>query len=279
MDKDVLKQFQNIIGKFASAKIMTKDDIDQILKGVLTIMNSFKKGNQTLNTSTQKSVEDLLKKVETIKDELETKTSESLNKTTEELNTQTKKQLAEMRSLFNEFLLLRPEDGQPGADADDQYIIEELAKLIPESEKIELDTAEEIVVKLQSLKGEERLSAKYIKDLPKFFERIIQENGAHGGAYETPIVDATGRPLSKNAQGAFIIPNQNSGGGGFTYINEIVAGSGTSFTLAHVPVDSSRVALYGGGSRLTPTADYTISGAAITMAFGYSAGQVLADYS
>lgn len=73
----------------------------------------------------------------------------------------------------------------------------------------------------------------------------------------------------------------SGGKGGFTYINEIVSGSGTSFTLAHVPVDSTRVALYGGGSRLTPGTgnDYTISGAVIIMANSYASGQVLADYS
>ncbi len=68
---------------------------------------------------------------------------------------------------------------------------------------------------------------------------------------------------------------------GFTYINEIVAGSGTAFTLAHVPADSARVCLYGGGSRLTPGIgnDYTIVGAVITMTNSYASGQVLADYS
>ena len=69
------------------------------------------------------------------------------------------------------------------------------------------------------------------------------------------------------------------GGGGFTYINEIVAGSGTSFTLAHVPAVGANVVVYGGGSRLYPTMDYTIAGAVITMVNSYSAGQVLADYS
>lgn len=71
----------------------------------------------------------------------------------------------------------------------------------------------------------------------------------------------------------------SGGSGGFTYINEVVAGSGTSFALAHTPIDATRVALYGGGSRLTPTDDYTISGATITMTNAYSSGQVLADYS
>lgn len=61
--------------------------------------------------------------------------------------------------------------------------------------------------------------------------------------------------------------------------NEIVSGSGTSFTLAHTPIAGSQ-AVYGNGQRLTPGVgnDYTISGAVLTMANSYSAGAVLSDY-
>ncbi len=66
-----------------------------------------------------------------------------------------------------------------------------------------------------------------------------------------------------------------------TYVyNEVVAGSGTAFTLAHVPTSGS-VALYGNGQRLTVGIDYTISGITITIIAPatYSTGAVLADYT
>lgn len=61
--------------------------------------------------------------------------------------------------------------------------------------------------------------------------------------------------------------------------NEVVAGSATTFTLANTPISGSQH-VYGNGQRLTPGAgnDYTISGAVITTASSYSAGQILADY-
>lgn len=64
-------------------------------------------------------------------------------------------------------------------------------------------------------------------------------------------------------------------------VNEIVSGSGTSWTLAHTPDDDDDVALYAIGQRLTPggSNDYTISGTLITTANPWSAGQLLADYS
>lgn len=73
----------------------------------------------------------------------------------------------------------------------------------------------------------------------------------------------------------------DSGGGSTSFVdNEVVSGSGTTFTLANTPISGSQH-IHGNGQRLTPGAgnDYTISGATITILNGsYSAGAVLADY-
>lgn len=66
-------------------------------------------------------------------------------------------------------------------------------------------------------------------------------------------------------------------GNGVPVENEVVSGSGTSWTLANTPVSGS-VKLYAGGIRLTPTSDYTISGTAITTTASYSTGALTGDY-
>lgn len=60
--------------------------------------------------------------------------------------------------------------------------------------------------------------------------------------------------------------------------NEVVAGSGTSWTLAATPTAGS-VILFGNGQFLTPGGvDYTISSAAITTVNSFSAGTIVANY-
>lgn len=69
-------------------------------------------------------------------------------------------------------------------------------------------------------------------------------------------------------------------GGISTFVNnEIVAGSGTSWTLAQTPLAGTQH-IYGNGQRLTPGAgnDYTITSTSITTANPFSAGTILADY-
>ena len=65
---------------------------------------------------------------------------------------------------------------------------------------------------------------------------------------------------------------------GVTFVeNEVVSGSGTTFTLANTPVVGS-VKVYGNGQRLTLTVDYTIAGAIITTVGSWSATNITADY-
>jgi len=76
---------------------------------------------------------------------------------------------------------------------------------------------------------------------------------------------------------AKMISDINALGGGTPIENEVVAGSGTSWTLDHTPIAGS-VKLYA-GTRLIPGGnDYTISGANITTVNSYPPGSLLADY-
>lgn len=60
--------------------------------------------------------------------------------------------------------------------------------------------------------------------------------------------------------------------------NEVVSGSGTTFTLAATPVAGSEH-VFANGQRLTPGGvDYTIAGAVITTITSWSTGTILADY-
>lgn len=77
--------------------------------------------------------------------------------------------------------------------------------------------------------------------------------------------------------GALVVTTTGPVGNNFVY-NEVVAGSGTSWTLANTPVSNTQ-AIYANGQRLIPGGvDYSITGAAITTVLSWTAGTVLADY-
>lgn len=272
MDKNTVKQFQAIIGKFASAKIMTQDDIQQILKGVLTIMNTFKKKNETLNADTESKVEDMLIKAKDLMKSLDSTNTDTIQKIKNDIHSKTDTKLNKMEGMFQDFLLLKPEDGAPGKDADMELIMQELTKLIPEYAEL---TGAQIIEKINN-EPKLKIKASQIVDLPKFTREIIREVGAHGGAYETPLVDSTGKAIPKNAQGAYVIPSSSTPSTANVIFGEIVAGDTNTFTLAHTPTGT--ISLAANGQVLTLIVDYTISGAIITTISAWSAGSVIANY-
>lgn len=96
----------------------------------------------------------------------------------------------------------------------------------------------------------------------------------------TPTVDysISGSTITTGSSwsaGTILADYETSGTGTF---NEVVSGSGTSWTLGATPTTGT-VRLYANGQRLTPTVDYSISGANITTINSWSAGTILADYS
>lgn len=66
---------------------------------------------------------------------------------------------------------------------------------------------------LELLSDEDRLDAKYIKNLPQPITQVIQQGG-HVGAYETPIVAGSNITVTKNAFGNWVIASTAQGGVG-----------------------------------------------------------------
>lgn len=112
------------------------------------------------------------------------------------------------------------------------------------------DTAEDIRNKLELLSDEERLDAKYIKNLPESVQRTIVERG---GFVETPLKAGTNVTVTKDASGAWVIGAPATSGG---FVNTetptgTVNGSNTTFTFTVTPkvivVDTGRIMISGLG--------------------------------
>ena len=106
-----------------------------------------------------------------------------------------------------------------------------------------------------------------LKDANSVASAIFESSTSSGVILRGQIDQITGR----------ILVDVVGGGGNTFVVNEVVSGSGTSWTLANTPIVGT-VALYANGQRLTPTVDYSITGAVITTVDSWSAGTILADY-
>lgn len=174
------------------------------------------------------------------------------------------------------------------AKVDEGKIIDKVLRLIPKTAAIEvpkIDIEELTTAVLELIKKDKRLTPEHINGLQGQIDsyrsqlagkRYGKETWARGGG--DTVAAGTNVTIVTNANGVKVISAGGSSPTTIPVYNEVLAGAGTSWTLAHTPSTNS-VELFANGQRLTPTVDFSISGTTITTVNSWVAGTVVADYT
>lgn len=175
-------------------------------------------------------------------------------------------------------------NGKDAVSIDENALVKKVISKIPENkaslkiiqEKFETDPMS-VIEKIMALPdGKFKLKTSHIDGLEqtmRAFQSQLGRGYLHGGG--DTVAAGTNITITTNTNGAKVI---NATGSGTAVYNEIVSGSGTTFTLANTPTAGTE-RIYGQGQRLYPTTDYTISGAVITTINSWLTSQILADYN
>jgi len=163
-----LKALQKLAKVFSVDNIVTQDTAEEILKGIIKIIVSYKKSNEELNEKTIKVVDDLLSKIDRNNENV----IYTLDNKTKTVEKQFNAKLEDIKQLIDEVRKLKPKDGLDGKDADEDSIVNDvLAKIkLPEYEVYTLEEkGEEIVKEINALplEDEYKIDASHIKNLPR----------------------------------------------------------------------------------------------------------------
>lgn len=184
--------------------------------------------------------------------------------------------------LSNENFLAKVK-GKEGDKPSDKELAAQIKKLMPAAVLI---TGKNIISEINALPIESplQIGIEHIKGLLDELRTIKKNNGGkpgkmiHGGGLTRVYHDGT---LSGDGTRQDPLTVIGGGSGSDNFVdNEVVAGSGTAFTLAYSPVPGSQH-IYNRGQRLIPSGtnqNYSISGAAITTFDTLSAEDIWADY-
>lgn len=186
-----------------------------------------------------------------------------------------------VKDVLSKVFIPKPKDGVSPV-VDTLAIAKVAARLIPKPKdgvtpKIDSKAiAEQVFEEIKN--GKKKLSLSHIGDFNEGLEQTMRPirslmAGFRGGG--DVVTAGSNITITTDANGKKVITG-SAGGGNFTE-NEVVAGSGTTFTLAATPVAGS-VKVYALGQRLVLTTDYSIVGTAVTTVNSWSAGQIVADY-
>lgn len=151
MDKNI-EQLNKLAKLFNADKIITADEIDQILKGVLKIMTTFKKENEDLTSETKSLVENIISEVSSKYEELKNVVDEKTIQQGMSLSVDFNSKVKEIKDLIEVVKTLKPENGK---DADEERVIEEvLSKIkLPKYKETVLDDGAKLAEKLNGFKN------------------------------------------------------------------------------------------------------------------------------
>lgn len=180
---------QKIIKLFNVSRIMTPDDIKQILSGVIGVIKRFKADNDKLGVDTKGNVEKMTKQFMTDRNNLMTAAQGLGDQTKKELTKEVKQLVKQhnlqLKKIIGQIRAIMPKDGK---DADEARIVQMVLEKIklPENKPFIL-TAEEIfdAIKTAEESEDNKIPWSRIKDAPH-----IPTKSMGGGSTRTRITSA-----------------------------------------------------------------------------------------
>lgn len=161
-----LKNLEKIAKIFQPQNIITSEEIDQVLKGIMEILASYKKGTDAINEETKAVVNILLDKVVQSNKQTLDKAETVLDDRMTDLETL----LKDVKQMINDVEEIAS-NVRDGKDADEEKIVEDVVSRIKLEPTIVTLSAEEVRDRLSSLKDEARLDKSAIKGLDKILQQ------------------------------------------------------------------------------------------------------------
>lgn len=151
-NEDKLQGFINRLEEVRQRNALTPKNIEIFLTRVLKVISDAKIDFKSISKENLDTIQKAVDYVEKDHYRLTKEISDKLNTHKSNTSKLLDEKFKEVKDLIEEFKKLKPKDGEPGKDADEEYIIEEVLGKIP---KVELDDREKIVKKINTGKKDD----------------------------------------------------------------------------------------------------------------------------
>lgn len=159
-----LDQLKKEIEKI-QAKSVVASDMRAFITLVLSVIKKSKEDFEYISKENLAVIQEAVKYIESEHSQILKGVEKENNKTKSEVMAEMEKSMKDMRAMCEELMLQKPLDGENGKDADPEVVAKIVLEKIP---KAETETGETIADKLEALKGNARLDASAIKNMPEF---------------------------------------------------------------------------------------------------------------
>lgn len=235
---DNSKNLEKLLKVFNSTNIVSPEDINAVLQGILKLLTNFKSETQSLNSNTKLQLTEALKQVQASHDNLHSNLSQHVTARTTALEARLsgdfEAKMTEIKKLMEDVQKSKPTDGLPGKDGispDQQQIVQEvLAQIkLPEQKALILDPVG-LRTQLESLTGDNRLRITALRGIEEFQNQLVNHISSE---------------VKRGMLYAGLLENKSSGtggsGSGVTSItgtsNQVIASASTGAVTLSLPQD------------------------------------------
>lgn len=217
---DKLEELKSKIEQF-QAKSAAKDEIKAFIALVIAFLKKSKVDFESLSSENLSKIQESISEIENQKTEMLSGVNSLAEKATKDFD----KKLVEAKKLLAEIRAIKVIPGEPGKDADEEKILENLLARIPPQEEYEVFTLEEkgeqIVGEINALptdKDEYKIDASHIKNLPTPGQTIVGGPRLLSSLSDVAISSPTdGQSLVwDSALGMWVNETVSGGGGGIS---------------------------------------------------------------
>lgn len=170
MENDITKQISTLIRTFNDKRVVTEPEMKEVLAAIVGILAENKRGVDSISADAREQLAEAIKYMSGEHESVLVSLRGDLTKTRAEIEQSTKEQNARAFKRLQELIskIKLPKDGKDGKNG--------IGQPGTPGRDGSPDTPEEVRDKLETLVNDERLDAKHIKGLEKFFG-TIKKNG------------------------------------------------------------------------------------------------------
>lgn len=195
MSQEIAKNLAKVLQTFNDKRVITEEEIQKVLQAIVGILSENKKGIDSITSENKAKLEEIKEHLRMNHESVVFKVTSDISKTKAEIEKATKEQndraFKRLQGLISQIKL--PKDGLDGRDGADGA----------DGKDGSPDSPEQVRDKLETLKGEERLDASAIKNLPKFIKEKGREMLVGGIRFLENLADVS-VPIAKKREDLLI---------------------------------------------------------------------------
>ncbi len=166
-------------------QMITTEELGGLVKDIVNAFSQYRSAATAINQETKDTLNFIVKQVNAEHERILADVANTSTKSKSDVTEALKAAIKECRAMYEEIMTMKPQDGAPGLDADEDAVVEKVLEKLPKVKELIPDTPEEVVTKIN--KSKNKIKGSQIEGLAESFNNLSKS--VTMGGVQAPILD------------------------------------------------------------------------------------------